>query len=258
MFVEERQNTIMEELHANGNVRVKDLSERFSVSEDLIRKDLSALEAKGLLRKAYGGAVLIRENIHRKIAAQRKDVNQEEKLHIAKAAVGQLQEGDVVFLDISTVNIRIARELVESGKQATIVTNMLEVVSILADSALPVIFIGGEFDYGRDGFVGSLAMEQIMKFRFDISFLGVVGIDVHDNSVYTYMANDGATKRAILSSSKQVFMVCESDKFMQIGNYRYAGVDEFTGIITDEKLDKENEKLLRNLQLKVQIAKSSG
>ena len=139
MFVEERQNTIMEELHANGKVRVKDLSERFSVSEDLIRKDLSALEAKGLLRKAYGGAVLIRENIHRKIAAQRKDVNQEEKLYIAKAAVGQLQEGDVVFLDISTVNIRIARELVESGKQATIVTNMLEVVSILADSALQQI-----------------------------------------------------------------------------------------------------------------------
>lgn len=254
MFVEERQSAIMEELHANGKVKVKELSERFSVSEDLIRKDLSALEAKGLLKKAYGGAVLIRENIHRKIAAQRKDVNQEEKRSIAKVAVDQIQDGDVVFLDISTVNIRVARELVEREKQATIVTNMLEVVSILADSSLPVIFIGGEFDYGRDGFVGSLAMEQIMKFRFDISFLGVVGIDVHDNSVYTYMANDGATKRAILSSSKQAFMVCESDKFMQIGNYRYAGVDEFTGIITDENLDRENVKLMKNMQLNVQLA----
>ena len=106
MFVEERQSAIMEELHANGKVKVKELSERFSVSEDLIRKDLSALEAKGLLKKAYGGAVLIRENIHRKIAAQRKDVNQEEKRGIAKAAVDLIQEGDVVFLDISTVNIR--------------------------------------------------------------------------------------------------------------------------------------------------------
>ena len=246
MFVEERQSAIMEELHANGKVKVKELSERFSVSEDLIRKDLSALEAKGLLKKAYGGAVLIRENIHRKIAAQRKDVNQEEKRGIAKAAVDLIQEGDVVFLDISTVNIRVARELVEREK--------LEVVSILADSSLPVIFIGGEFDYGRDGFLGSLAMEQIMKFRFDISFLGVVGIDVHDNSVYTYMANDGATKRAILSSSKQAFMVCESDKFMQIGNYRYAGADEFTGIITDHKLDRENEKLMKNMQLCIQLA----
>ena len=118
MFVEERQSAIMEELHANGKVKVKELSERFSVSEDLIRKDLSALEAKGLLKKAYGGAVLIRENIHRKIAAQRKDVNQEEKRGIAKAAVDLIQEGDVVFLDISTVNIRVARELVEREKHA--------------------------------------------------------------------------------------------------------------------------------------------
>ena len=49
MFVEERQSAIMEELHANGKVKVKELSERFCVSEDLIRKDLSALE-KGIRR----------------------------------------------------------------------------------------------------------------------------------------------------------------------------------------------------------------
>lgn len=64
VFVEERQALIIEELHQKGKVKVKELSERFHVSEDLIRKDLSALESKGLLKKAYGGAVLVRENIH--------------------------------------------------------------------------------------------------------------------------------------------------------------------------------------------------
>ena len=85
-----------------------------------------------------------------------------------------------------------------------------------------------------------------MKFRFDISFLGVVGIDVHDNSVYTYMANDGATKRAIMSAvSRRLWY--ESDKFMQIGNYRYAGADEFTGIIRIIA-GQENEKLMKNMR----------
>ena len=46
MFVEERQSLILEELHEKGKVRVKELSERFQVSEDLIRKDLTALEEK--------------------------------------------------------------------------------------------------------------------------------------------------------------------------------------------------------------------
>ena len=44
MFVEERHALILDELNRNGKVRVKDLSEKFSVTEDLIRKDLHTLE----------------------------------------------------------------------------------------------------------------------------------------------------------------------------------------------------------------------
>ena len=47
MFVEERQALIYEELQSNGRVRVKDLSKKFNVSEDLIRKDLNVLEKEG-------------------------------------------------------------------------------------------------------------------------------------------------------------------------------------------------------------------
>lgn len=41
MFVEERQNLILEDLQENGKVLVKDLSKRFGVTPDLIRKDLA-------------------------------------------------------------------------------------------------------------------------------------------------------------------------------------------------------------------------
>lgn len=41
MFVEERQNLILEDLQENGKVLVKDLSTRFGVTPDLIRKDLA-------------------------------------------------------------------------------------------------------------------------------------------------------------------------------------------------------------------------
>lgn len=254
MFVEERQALIIEELHQKGKVKVKELSERFHVSEDLIRKDLSALESKGLLKKAYGGAVLVRENIHRKVASERKDMHMGKKKAIAKEIVSMIQDGDVIFLDISTISIQVAKYLIESDKHPTIVTNMLEVVTILANSNISLIFIGGELDYGKDGFVGALAIEQIKKFRFDLSFIGVVGVDIHENSVYTYMANDGETKKAILNSSKHAYMICESDKFMEIGNFCYAGIDEFTGVITDNNIDEESKDLLKQMQLSVIIS----
>ena len=64
MFLEERQESIMNMLNAEGKVRVKELSEKFGVTEDCIRKDLGSLEKQGRLKRTYGGAVVLRENNH--------------------------------------------------------------------------------------------------------------------------------------------------------------------------------------------------
>ena len=59
MFVEERQALIIKELQEKGRVKVKELSAKFKVTEDLIRKDLTALEEQGQLKKTYGFRFLI-------------------------------------------------------------------------------------------------------------------------------------------------------------------------------------------------------
>lgn len=64
MLARERQNKIVEIVNREGSVLVKELSELFKVTEDSIRKDLSALEKKGLLKKTYGGAIKNRVNTH--------------------------------------------------------------------------------------------------------------------------------------------------------------------------------------------------
>lgn len=252
MFVEERQEMILELLRENGRVRVKELSEKFGVTPDLIRKDLTTMEEKGLLKKAYGGAVLERVNIHHEIASQRKDLNTKEKAKIARLALSLIKDGDVVFLDISTNCIELALLLQQSSKRITVVTNMIDVMLTLTKSeTIKVIFIGGEFDFGRDGFVGSVAIESIQKYRFDIAFLGVVGLDVFEDNVFTYMDNDGITKKVILSCSRQSYMLCENDKFIHGGNYRYAALTDFTGLITNVKPAKEVIKNINNYKIKL-------
>ena len=44
MLARERQNTIVEIVNREGSVRVKNLSKKFGVTEDSIRKDLAHLE----------------------------------------------------------------------------------------------------------------------------------------------------------------------------------------------------------------------
>ena len=43
MFVEERHQEILRLLEENEKVKVKDLSKRFEVTEDCIRKDLASM-----------------------------------------------------------------------------------------------------------------------------------------------------------------------------------------------------------------------
>ena len=122
---------------------------------------------------------MVKENVHRKIAAQRKHVHTAEKQRIAEKAMSMIQNGDIIFLDISTVNIELAKLLNNGTKKITIVTNMLDVMNLLVKSDMSVIFIGGEWIMA--GWFSSVAwaMEMVKNFRFDKAFIGVV--------VWTYM-----------------------------------------------------------------------
>lgn len=250
MFAEERQNDIVSLVNKNGSVRVKELSEKYDVTEDSIRKDLTQLEMRGLLKKTYGGAMKIRINVHDLAVAQRRDKNINMKQKIAKKAMELIKNGDMVFLDISTANLELAKLLAKSMIPITVVTNMIDVMQVLAEAVtVKVIFLGGTFIRGNDGFVGSITINQIVNYRFDIAFVGVVGVDLIDNSVATYMVEDGLTKSAVIEASKKAYMMLETIKFNMDGTYKYAKADSFTGAVMDEKPQEDIEELMKEYDL---------
>lgn len=251
MFVEERQTAILDELNEKGRVRVKDLSQRFQVTEDLIRKDLHALEKAGKLKRKYGGAVSMDETVQRRIVAQKKNEDSVSRKIIAQQAFDLIETGMIVFLDISTTNIYLAKLIAQSSLTITVVTNMLEIVQLLVNTNVNVICIGGELDYGRDGFIGTLALEMLQKFRFDMAFMGAVGLSLEDNSVEIYMANEGLSKSAAIKASKVSCLLIENQKLERLGNYKYARVDEFDCVILNQPLDEKTCKAFASLDVKV-------
>lgn len=253
MLPQERLNDIVRKVTQEGSVRVRDLAVLYGVSEDCIRKDLTGLEKQGLLQRTHGGALPVRVNIHEMTVAGRKEKNQDQKIAIAKKALEQIHEGDMIFLDISTTNLELARLLASCAKNVTVVTNMIDAMQALAHChSIKTIFIGGTFNQSCDGFIGSLADSQIRNYRFDIAFLGTVGVDVFDNSVMTYAPEDGQTKAVVLSVSRKSFLVMEEQKFHNAGTYEFAKLDEVSGIITNteppanicRKLEKEHIELI--------------
>lgn len=237
MLAKERQDAIVEQVNSVGSVLVKELSEKYNVTEDSIRKDLTILEKKGLLKKTYGGAVRLRVNVHEFYVSERKDKNLEEKKMIAQKAYSLIEDGDMIFLDISTSNLELAKLLIQNDKKVTIITNMIEIMlQYVPSQRTKMIFIGGCMSEDRDGFWGSLVNREIERYRFDKAFLGVVGVDLEDNRVETYYVEDGMTKSTILKSSSEAYMMLESRKLEAQGNYMYASVSDFKAVVTEKDL----------------------
>lgn len=245
MLAKERQDAIVEQVNSMGSVLVKELSEKYKVTEDSIRKDLTLLEKKGLLKKTYGGAVRVRVNVHEFYVSERKDKNLEEKRIIAQKAYSLIEDGDMIFLDISTSNLELAKLLIQNDSEVTIITNMIEIMlQYVPSQRTKMIFIGGCMSEDRDGFVGSLVNREIERYRFDKAFLGVVGVDIEDNRVETYYVEDGMTKSTVLKSSSEAYMMLESRKLEAQGNYMYASISDFKGIIIERELENNYLKAL--------------
>ena len=243
MFLEERQEMIIDMLNRDGKVRVKELSDQFKVTEDCIRKDLGALEKQGRLKRTYGGAVVLRENLHALDISQHRNTDVEAKRKIAQAALKLVHDRDMVFLDISTSNLAIAELLATESRELTVVTNMIEILVILSrNPKIQVIFAGGKINKSRDGFWGGMTMDLISRLKPDIAFVGAVGVDVIENSVSTYDIEDGINKAAIIRVSKRAYVVAEAKKLSSDGNYNYVTLDTLSGLITDSPPDEKIQK----------------
>lgn len=235
MFAEERLDKILNLLNSEGKIKVKNLSQHFNVTEDCIRKDLKQLENLGHLKRTYGGAIKVRQSTNQYDTIERSKTDVSSKTKIAQKAFNLIKDRETIFLDLSTINMLIAKLLSQSNKRVTVVTNMIDIINILSstDNNVTVIATGGLLNKSLNGFAGATAINFVEKYKFDISFIGNCGIDVFDKSITTFEIEDGLTKTAIIRSSKKTFLVMQQTKFNIDGNYKFSNIESINGIITD-------------------------
>lgn len=235
MFIEERYKHILDILEKDGKVLVKDLSIQFDVSESMIRKDLQVLEKNNLLQRTYGGAInLKRTVVNGESFFKRVEKNADLKGIIAKKAFEQINEGDTVFLDASSISYMLVKLLVQSNIKITLITNMLEISSMISlDLKIHVIFIGGDYNPIVGGNVGYHSIEQIKLYRCNKAFIGCSGIDLKDGSISTCVSEDAGTKKAIMAVSKELYLMAPNERFNLDGIFHFSSIADFNSIITE-------------------------
>jgi DeoR/GlpR family transcriptional regulator of sugar metabolism len=252
MFAEERLQQILELLKKDGKVFVKDLSIKFSVTDGMIRKDLQRLEKEGRIKRTHGGAILKRNIAETTSISNRMIKNLTSKKEIAKKAFALIEENDIIFLDISSINFILAEVIAKSSKAVTLLTNMVELTSFFKDtSTVTVICIGGIYNKKLGGVVGSEAIESIAKYRVNKAFIGSCGVNLQDQSISNFDLEEGHTKKAIIAAAKSTYIVMENEKFYYDGTYRFAYLKDIDGIITQEAPALEIDEFIKKHHLQL-------
>lgn len=142
IYLEQRQNEILDLLEKQGSVRVTNLSAHFGISGATIRKDIRALEEQGKLRRTHGGAISIeRSEISREEAEM---TSHPQKTAIAKRAAQLVVDGDIFLVQSGSTCLEFVRAL-KGKRNITLITCDLK-AALLAEEVLEngtVIILGG-------------------------------------------------------------------------------------------------------------------
>jgi DeoR/GlpR family transcriptional regulator of sugar metabolism len=221
-----RHALIAEALVARGSIAVIDVQRRFNVSPMTARRDLAALEDRGLALRTHGGAVARETALPESPSPGRPPVTASiAHERLAARADATIASGEAIWLDASTTSQLIARRLIRRRASVALLTNSPRVAEDVIAASVPTIgltMIGGTLSDSRRGFVGPDAVACVERHFADRLFLGVAGVA---GSVLTEVdALEAEVKRAMLSRAHSAVVLLDSDSAGSRGNAAIAGV----------------------------------
>lgn len=236
MYAEERQQEILRRARANGRVDVVTLAEEFQVTTETIRRDLTALERAGVLRRVHGGAIPVERLGFEPALSTRDNVMTAEKERIAKAALAELPDDGAIIIDAGTTTGRLV-QILPADRELTVVVNSPPLATALATRPnLTVIMLGGRVRGRTLATVDDWALQPLSLLHVDVAFMGTNGCTV-DKGLTTPDPAEAAIKRAMIRSAQRAVLLADHTKFT--GNYlaRFASLAEIDMVITDAGLD---------------------
>ena len=130
MMKAERQEQILKKIEANGRVVVTDYAKELGVTEATLRKDLQELDDRGLVQRVHGGAMKPDTELSR--FENRVDLGKDVKMRLAAAAMDEITENRVIFIDGGSTNYLTAQAF-PRDYTGTIITNSPAVALWMSD-----------------------------------------------------------------------------------------------------------------------------
>lgn len=235
MTKELRKKNILKLLEQNEEVSIQDIVVRCNVSEITIRRDLSLLEKKGLLKRTHGGAVRSSVIPEMFAFANNSVERRNQKMEICKLAASLIEENDTIYMDCGTTVYFLSRFL-SRFKNLSVITNSLPIVSeLMPHPHIKVYLIGGELDTTRKALYGPMTDNLLSKYKADKAFIGAAGISLSQGLSSNHEKEASVTLKMAEAADK-VYLLCDSSKIGKLSYFNYSSLELIDLLITDKEI----------------------
>lgn len=245
----QRMAQILGILETEETCAIADLSQRLSVSDETIRRDVKQLEALGHVQKFHGG-VRLPANIFEAPYRQRQHVQVEEKRRIGQATADLIEDGMTVFIESNTTAFWLARSLTRQ-RNLSIITNGVEIARELCGrNNNKIFFAGGEMSDDTFSTLGPTAIDFISRFTPDMSIFGASALDPV-LGVCDFDLGEADFIRATIGQARTTVLIVDHSKFNKRGLVHIANYADIDILVSDQAPDGDLMRAMHNVRIVV-------
>lgn len=242
MAQKDRLAKIRQAVRRDKKVVVADLSDKYGVTEETIRRDLEKLENEGIVNRTYGGAVLNMSNITEHIDyLRRSQTNKEAKVEIARLARDVIPKRAAIGADASSTVMETVN-LLRDREGITVLTNSVKIVRELDTAALTIISTGGLINKTTFSMQGNIVRKILNDYYVDIVLISCTAIDLA-GGVFDSNEEEAELKRILVEKGKKIILLVDHTKFYKMAFARLMGFDRVDMVITDREPSEEWKKV---------------
>lgn len=253
MKPDERRERIASMVRDASRASVEELAAILDISHETIRRDLTVLSERGIVRKVHGGAVDFRTALESPLH-DRRSAARAEKLTIARRAARLFRPGDSILIDSGTTTGYFAQELGKSGR-FTVITNSALIASELSNAPTPsdVYLLGGRYSGEGQHVLGSLVVEQVRTMHADHVVL-TIGAMSPSGTAMDFNADEAYVARAMIASAREVTVLVDSSKLDRHALFQVCEAEQLHRLVTDSPLPEDLADVMTAAGVEVIVA----
>jgi DeoR family lactose phosphotransferase system repressor len=232
----DRRKEILKALYGKGSVTVGELSRKYGVRDETIRRDLKELARAWDIEIVYGGAHIKDPNgtqgVKELAISTKRSENYDAKQIIAQKAAALIEDGDMIGLNSgSTVEYII--DYIGDKSVSIITLNVNTAAKALLLPKSTVYIPGGRIRNNSGMIIGPGSLDFIKSFFIDKCFFGISAL-CKKRGIMHPVLEEVELNAAMLAVSSKNYVVTDSSKINKTASFSMTPLDAIDCFIVDD------------------------